>query len=66
MNYVEGANETIEITIFDSKGQTVYTSSEAKTNSLVKTLDMSKASKGVYFVKVQSGVSVTTKKLVIN
>jgi hypothetical protein len=63
---VEGANETIEITIFDSKGQTVYTSSEAKTNSLVKTLDMSKASKGVYFVKVQSGVSVTTKKLVIN
>ena len=63
---VEGANESIVITIFDSKGQTVYTSSEVKTNSLVKTLDMSKASKGVYFVKVQSGVSITTKKLVIN
>jgi len=27
---------------------------------------MNKASKGIYFVKVQSGVNVTTKKLVIN
>ena len=63
---VEGATESIEITIFDAQGQTVYSSTEAKSNSLVKTIDMNKASKGIYFVKVQSGVNVTTKKLVIN
>jgi|SRR5690554_43355 len=54
--------ESAEVVITDALGREVYTST---LNSTVKTIDVSKMNKGMYFVNISNDVYSTTKSVVI-
>lgn len=64
LNFNQNINKTIKINIYDIQGKSVY----AKTKEITETsfrMNVSELSKGMYFLKVNNGISETTKKLIV-
>ncbi|WP_396600310.1 T9SS type A sorting domain-containing protein [Algibacter sp. R77976] len=64
LNFNINSNSSLKINIYDIQGKPVYAKTKTVTDASVK-LDVSKLSKGLYFIKVNDGDSETTQKLVV-
>lgn len=56
--------EPVSITIYDVSGKTISTIHEIKTIDNKATLDLSKASKGIYFLVIQTLEGIVSKRIV--
>ncbi|MVO09547.1 T9SS type A sorting domain-containing protein [Flavobacterium sp. TP390] len=56
--------EPVSITIYDVSGKTISTIQEIKTIDNKATLDLSKASKGIYFLVIQTQEGIVSKRIV--
>ena len=57
--------ESINIQILDTKGQLVYHEVMSVASNRINTIDMSEVAKGIYFVKISSGMASKIEKLII-
>lgn len=66
VNFNTGKTSVMNLTVTDIKGAVVYNESGVTSSGRVnRSLDLSRVSSGVYFVKVVTDNGVTTKKLII-
>jgi hypothetical protein len=59
-------NKPVTITLSDLRGQIISKEETIVDGTLARKMDLSGYSKGVYFLKVQTGERISTEKLVIN
>jgi PKD repeat protein len=59
-------NNDVQLTIYDGLGKEVFVYQLEKTNVQAQELDLQNFSKGIYFMKIQSGDFVVTRKIQIN
>lgn len=64
LNFAKKINNSLEINIYDIQGKPVYINTFKSIETLVR-MDVSKLSKGMYFLKVNDSNSETIKKLII-
>ena len=62
-NESKAANTMAEMTVISANGAIIM---QSRLTSLVQTVDVSKFANGIYFVTIKTGISKTTKKVVIN
>lgn len=65
LEYISGHQGSINISVVNTLGATVYTSNAVSNGSLNKSIDLNGLTKGMYFVNVTSENGTTTKKLAI-
>jgi len=58
-------SQNCKITILNNLGQEVYNEEEINTSSGIKTIDISQLKNGIYFVSIEIGSKIQTKKIVL-
>ena len=59
------SKESINIEVFDTKGQLIYNGVMTAASARINSIDLSKNAKGVYFVKISNGNSSKIEKLIL-
>jgi photosystem II stability/assembly factor-like uncharacterized protein len=57
-----GSEQKMNITIQDVSGKMIY---HSESNSGLETIDLKNESRGVYFITIKTGTSITTKRIVL-
>ncbi len=65
LKFNKNTSNTIQITIFDVQGKSIFNSDKQLINNAIQ-LNVSPLKSGLYFMKVSDGAYETTKKLLVN
>jgi subtilisin-like proprotein convertase family protein len=59
------SSETINVTVFDSRGRSILQKAYAPTNSFEEIIQLDNVQAGIYLVNVSDGINQTTKKIIV-
>ncbi len=65
VNFSGRTLDNMDVTVLNSLGQVLYKATDVNSSSEVS-IDVSQYSSGLYFVKIKTGNSIATKKLLVN
>lgn len=65
VNLSDRSLENMDVTVLNSMGQVLYKLSDVNSSSVVS-IDVSQYSSGLYFIKIEAGNNLATKKLIVN